>query len=116
MVYGSDITSKWADCFGVLSPTLAITTNPGQTIGNPTGSLSEIQICPWFLSKQRGFKFRDFKSANALLIGTLARAAVPVVQKLVYAPIDAFSLFDKVLLHEVCVAKSHDDYQNDSLT
>lgn len=109
VVYGDDITSKWADCFDLLPPTIMITTNPGQIANNPIGSLSEIQICPWFLSKERGFKFRDFKSLNALLTGSLARAAMPLVSKALYTPIDAFSLFDKVLLHEVCITKRDDD-------
>ncbi|KAF2111176.1 hypothetical protein BDV96DRAFT_188696 [Lophiotrema nucula] len=90
----SEITSRWASCFDLIEPTLAITTNPDR-------GPSEIQICPWYLSKARGVKFRDFKSINAITWGALARVSMPLVSSFFYTPIDAFHLFDKVLLHEL---------------
>lgn len=89
-----EITNRWASCFDLLPPTLMITTNPD-------GQHSEIQICPWFLRKARGFKYTDFKSVNAVVWGGLAKLVMDKIADKQYTPIDAFQLFDKVLLHEV---------------
>jgi hypothetical protein len=71
-----DIESRWAHCYDKIEPTLMITMRLG-------AGYSEIQICPW------------------IFLGTLSKVILPVVAKLVYAPIDVFILMDKVIVHEL---------------
>jgi hypothetical protein len=75
-----------------------ITTNPIVDAG--TGS--EIQICPWYLVKLRGWKVADWNSLNKVAWGGLAKVLMDPIARRVYAPIDYYNLFDKVVLHEVC--------------
>jgi hypothetical protein len=92
-----EITGRWASCYDLQPPTLMITTNP--IVDLSLGS--EIQICPWFLTQSRDWKISDLKSLNKVVWGGLAEIVMPAVTKVQYTPIDAFSLFEKVALHEV---------------
>lgn len=61
---------------------------------------AEIQICPWFLQYATIKRFKTIKDTSVTAL--LATAAIPTVQLLgIYAEVDAFSLLDKVLLHEM---------------
>ncbi|KAH8724711.1 hypothetical protein GQ44DRAFT_727499 [Phaeosphaeriaceae sp. PMI808] len=66
------------------------------------GQFNEIQICPWFLEKSRGFKFSDLLDLlHQPFVAFLSRMAVPAAARLLYTPIDAFVLMDKVIVHEL---------------
>jgi hypothetical protein len=79
-----------------------ITTNP--IVETSYGS--EIQICPWFLLQQRKWKFSDLKDLNKVLWGGLAKVVMDDFAKVQYTPIDSFSLFEKVALHEVYLIRT----------
>ncbi|KAF2271436.1 uncharacterized protein EI97DRAFT_437866 [Westerdykella ornata] len=96
-VYQEDeISNRFAHCLELTPPTAAITFNP-------EGQASEIQICPWFMTQVRGFKFRDLTElrAGSLTLGALAKISLPVISSMAYTPIDMFQVFDKVILHEL---------------
>ncbi|KAH7095929.1 hypothetical protein FB567DRAFT_544185 [Paraphoma chrysanthemicola] len=99
MVYKLDeITSpggRFANCMDLTSPALMI------TFTNTEFKYSEIQICPWFLSKVRGYKFKDLSSLPSAVFSLVARVAVPIAARVMYTPIDSFSLMDKTLVHEM---------------
>ncbi len=71
------------------------------TVPSDPDKYSQITFCPWFLdyamSKAQQFQ-GQFKPAA---IGQLALKVDTLVTKLKYTPIDLFSLFDKVVVHEV---------------
>jgi hypothetical protein len=85
---------RFANCFDILEPTLMIT----MTV---EGQFSEIQICPWYLRKARGFAFRDLKDVSPSILKYISHIAMPLVARLVYRPIDLFVLTDKVIVHEL---------------
>lgn len=63
---------------------------------------SEIQICPWYLVKLRGWKITDWNSLNKVAWGSIAKVLMDPIANRKYTPIDSYNLFDKVVLHEVC--------------
>lgn len=85
---------RFANCFDFREPTLMIT----MTIQS---QYSEVQICPWFLTYIRGFKYTDLSSPGASIFHMISKIAVPVLSKRDYAPIDAFCLMDKTIVHEL---------------
>ncbi|KAF2272617.1 uncharacterized protein EI97DRAFT_461869 [Westerdykella ornata] len=90
------ITNRFSSCFDLTPPTLAVTLNV-------PNHRTEIQICPWFMTTARGFKFRDLKElrASSWSYGVLAKILMPPISAIKYTPIDAFALMDKVILHEL---------------
>lgn len=90
------IDSKWvqnspSDCsLGTLAYT-----------NNPEDYPSQITICPWFLTYSLKTLFPTSKGLRSQLLGQLARFVIPIASRWVYTKIDAYSLFDKLLLHEV---------------
>lgn len=76
-----------------------ITTNP--LVDPKIGS--EIQICPWYLMQEKKFKFKSFLDLDwkQMLLGGYAKVRMNDVARKKYAPIDNFTLFPKVILHEV---------------
>jgi hypothetical protein len=90
-----DKIDRFARCYDVNPPTLAITLTWD-------GQYSEIQICPWFLGKSRGFKLSDLSSlSNQPFLASLSRIVVPVAAKMFYTPLDSIVLMDKVIAHEL---------------
>jgi hypothetical protein len=90
-----DKIDRFARCYDVNPPTLAITMTW-------SGQFSEIQICPWFLGKSRGFAMSDLSSLSKQpFLAALSRFTVPVVAKMAYTPLDSFVLMDKVIVHEL---------------
>jgi hypothetical protein len=85
---------RYANCFDVIEPTLMIT----MTVA---GQFSEIQICPWYLRKARGFAIRDVKDLAPSIIKYMSHIALPLVARFIYRPIDLFVLTDKVIVHEL---------------
>lgn len=92
-----DFTDKWANCRDKLPPTIMITTNP--SLGQE--HFSEIQICPWYMIKMRGYKISDWKDLYQVAWGSVAKVVMDPIAAMVYTPIDADTLPDKVILHEV---------------
>jgi hypothetical protein len=85
---------RFANCYDLIPPALMVTlTVPGK--------YSEIQICPWFLASTRGYKIKDLSSIPGSAYYAISKAAVPIVAKVVYTPIDSFSLMDKTIVHEL---------------
>ncbi|KAH7079688.1 hypothetical protein FB567DRAFT_552087 [Paraphoma chrysanthemicola] len=89
---------------------LAMTINPTRPTGvkNPAGDplvvndMTQITLCPWFVD---WVKERKFKLSSDGLKQMVAKKVIQTSQKpnsrLGFAQIDAFSLLDKVLLHEM---------------
>jgi hypothetical protein len=77
--------------------------NKDRNVVYQDGALSspEIQICPWYLRKARGFAFRDLKDVSPSILKYISHIAMPLVARLVYRPIDLFVLTDKVIVHEL---------------
>jgi hypothetical protein len=86
--------NRFASYYSIREPTLMITMTWGT-------DHSEIQICPWFLRKSRGFKFTDIQDTSQSFYALLSRIAIPVVARVVYKPIGALVLMDKVIVHEL---------------
>ncbi|EKG11797.1 hypothetical protein MPH_11293 [Macrophomina phaseolina MS6] len=89
----------WQDCKDFLPTTFAYTHNPrGQ-------KFSQVQICPWFLGWAKGKEFNSWEDVQ-----TKAKVFNWAVPKLTsgwpLTAIDAASLFDKVLLHELTHTRS----------
>jgi hypothetical protein len=85
---------SFANCFDILEPTMMLTlTVPDQ--------YSEIQICPWYLRKARGFRFRDLTDIPSAAMQGLGKLAIPALGKAFYTPIDMFVLTDKMIVHEL---------------
>lgn len=91
------MTDRFNECFKVS------TNAPAMVTINPDGGPSEIQICPWYLTVERGFKYVDFKSVNAVVWGGLHTIgdALSGIKNFFKRPIDAFQHFDITILHEV---------------
>jgi hypothetical protein len=94
-----DKMSSFAFCYDLLPPTLALTMTGFE------GQFNEIQICPWFLEKSRGFKVSDLSdishATHQPVFAALSRMALPAVSRAIYTPIDSFVLMDKVIVHEL---------------
>lgn len=95
LVYDTnELESRFAHCYDLKEPTLMITMRFAY-------QYTEIQICPWFLRKSRGFKVTDLVDTNQPFYATLSKVVIPVAAKLRYTPIDVFILMDKVIVHEL---------------
>ncbi|CAO2647427.1 Nn.00g083490.m01.CDS01 [Neocucurbitaria sp. VM-36] len=102
---------------------LAVTINPERKTGlyNDNGEplvteeSTQIQLCPWFVD---WIKDRKFKLHNDVARSNIGRAVIKLAEsnKFGFAQIDAFSLLDKVLLHEMTHGRTAytllDDEQN----
>jgi len=106
-----ELESKFASCYNLKPPTLMMT----MTF---IGEYNEIQICPWFLRKSRGFKFTDLQDTSQPFYAFISRLAIPVLAMIKYKPIDALVLMDKVIVHELThtsqAAPATRDMTNDS--
>jgi hypothetical protein len=89
-----DTKSRFLNCYDLKPPTLMITMRF-------TNEFNEIQICPWFLRKARGFKFVDLMDTSQPFYSLVSRVAIPLAARTMYTPIDAFLLMDKVIVHEL---------------
>ena len=89
-----ELESRFAHCYDLVEPTLMITMRF-------INQYNEIQICPWFLRKSRGFKVTDLVDTNQPFYSSLSKLVIPVAAKLKYTPIDVFILMDKVIVHEL---------------
>lgn len=89
-----ELESRFAHCYDLTEPTLMITMRF-------VNLYTEIQICPWFLRKSRGFKVTDLVDTNQPFYATLSKLVIPVAAKILYTPIDVFILMDKVIVHEL---------------
>lgn len=89
-----ELESRFAHCYDLMEPTLMITMRF-------VNLYTEIQICPWFLRKSRGFKVTDLVDTNQPFYATLSKLVIPVAAKIKYTPIDVFILMDKVIVHEL---------------
>ncbi|KAI4949074.1 hypothetical protein J4E91_005537 [Alternaria rosae] len=89
-----ELKSEFAHCYNIEQPTLMITMTT-------TGGHSEIQICPWFLRKSRGFKFTDLQDTSQPFYAMLSKLIIPIAAVTRYRPIDALVLMDKVIVHEL---------------
>ncbi|KAF1846476.1 uncharacterized protein K460DRAFT_406679 [Cucurbitaria berberidis CBS 394.84] len=85
---------RFGNCYDIKDPTMMVTLTAGK-------EFSEIQICPWYLRKARGFKFKDLADIPASIYSALGKVAIPTMAKLKYTPIDIFLLMDKVIVHEL---------------
>lgn len=95
LVYDTnELESRFAHCYDLVEPTLMITMRF-------VYQYTEIQICPWFLRKSRGFEVTDLVDTNQPFYATLSKVVIPVAAKLLYTPIDVFMLMDKVIVHEL---------------
>jgi hypothetical protein len=65
------------------------------------GEYNEIQICPWYLRKARGFKVTDLVSMDQPFYTSLSRVVMPFAAKFLYTPVDTFVLMDKTIVHEL---------------
>lgn len=90
----NELESRFAHCYDLKDPTLMITMRF-------VHQYTEIQICPWFLRKSRGFKVTDLVDTNQPFYATLSKVVIPVAAKILYTPIDVFILMDKVIVHEL---------------
>jgi len=85
-----DVTSRWASCYDVKPPTLAVTLRfPNE--------YNEIQLCPWYLTLERGFRLKELASGQTVF-STLSKVFLP-------SPVDACVLMDKVIVHELTHTK-----------
>lgn len=87
-----------AICNSVTPPTFALTYAPPNR-----RKFSQINLCPWFLDYATKAKFADRSSIQANVVSKLARALDGLATAILYTEVDLLSLFDKVLLHEVCL-------------
>ncbi|GME51410.1 hypothetical protein GTA08_BOTSDO07478 [Neofusicoccum parvum] len=92
-VVSKDTQSEWRDCFDFLPNTLAYTHNP--TARYP----SQIQICPWFITWAKGNRYQTWEDVQKK--AKFFEKALPYLSKWPFTPIDAESLLDKVILHEM---------------
>jgi len=90
----NELNSEFAHCYSLQQPTLMITMTTLE-------GHSEIQICPWFLRKSRGFKFTDLQDTSQPFYAMLSRLIIPFAARTLYRPIDALVLMDKVIVHEL---------------
>jgi hypothetical protein len=100
----NDLTSpggSYANCFDIHSPTMMVTLTFPKRKEEDVNKFSEIQICPWFLRKARGFKLKDLSDFKSSTFSALSQIAIPVVAALSYRPIDMFVLVDKMIVHEL---------------
>ncbi|GME66162.1 hypothetical protein GTA08_BOTSDO07478 [Neofusicoccum parvum] len=89
----------WQDCKSKLPTTFAYTHNPKGM------KFSQIQICPWFLNYAKGKEYNTWEDVQKKT--KLLNFAVPILSNgWPLTPIDAISLFDKVLLHELTHTRS----------
>jgi hypothetical protein len=105
IVYGAkDLTSpggSYANCFDIKESTMMITLTFAKTKEDNSEKFTEIQICPWFLRKARGFKFKDLADFKSSAFTALSQVAIPVMALLKFRPIDMFVLVDKMIVHEL---------------
>jgi hypothetical protein len=86
---------SYANCFDIIgTSTMMITL----TVED---KYSEIQICPWYLKKARGFRRRDLSDIPSSIFTSIGKVAIPALGWLVYRPIDLFVLTDKMIVHEL---------------
>lgn len=97
----NELESRFAHCYDLKDPTLMITMRF-------VYQYTEIQFCPWFLRKSRGFKVTDLVDVNQPFYAALSKVVIPVAARLLYTPIDVFILMDKVIVHELM--HSHQAY------
>lgn len=71
--------------------------------GDELVSWMQMQICPWFVKYGMSVKFPLTTGIEKTFWESVRGVGVPWMAKLVYTPIDVFSLSDKLLLHEVCL-------------
>lgn len=84
---------------------LAYTSFPGiSTKGEDYSKYRQIQICPWLLNFAMA---TGFANADDKLWDKWRQWGIPKIGDKVYTPIDMFSLFDKILLHEVNLLYVH---------
>lgn len=62
-----------------------------------------LQICPWFLDYAMAQKHRFTSKWDRFKIGSMINSLEldQLATRIVYAPIDLFQLFEKVIIHEV---------------
>ncbi|KAI9874141.1 MAG: hypothetical protein M1830_010145 [Pleopsidium flavum] len=70
-------------------------------VPNKTTQWSTITMCPWFLNYAQKAKWPECGSFGEKFKGLSAKALDHIVTAAVLTPIDLFSLFDKVIIHEV---------------
>lgn len=97
---------RFANCFDVKPPTMMITFTV-------LTKHSEIQICPWFLSYARGYKFKDLGSLPASIYYAASKIVLPVAAKKMFTPIDSFVLMDKTIAHELMHIDQHNPIAED---
>lgn len=71
-----------------------------------------IQICPWFTDYAMAKKYKTFKNIETFR-GLFSIVGLDkVLTKFIYTPVDLFSLWDKVFLHEMMHTKAGDTLQD----
>lgn len=89
--------TKLLDNCGKADTTFMFVVNPA----NQTASI--LQICPWFVKYGRSQKYKTFKNLRDWMgrAGIMRGFAGKIADKWPYTEIDATSVFDKVMLHEL---------------
>lgn len=63
-------------------------------------------MCPWFTEYAMAKKYKTFKDIRGLRSFMSTIGADKLIQNIVYTPIDLFSLWDKVMVHEMMHTKA----------
>lgn len=88
-------------------PTFAYTQNRNkEPAAYEDSDYEQLQLCPSFIqwAMKQHAQFKDDVKPGKLV--SVFKFLIPRVGKWWYTPIDVVSLFDKVLLHEVCLSLS----------
>lgn len=94
---------------GILSGTFMYTTTPTHPIAAQSPFM-QIQICPYFLAWALPTSNKWTVVLTADYWKSITVSLVEVLSRFKFAPVDAFSLFDKVMLHEVCLKDRHQKF------
>lgn len=68
---------------------------------HPVGKHWQIQFCPWFLAYATKQDVQLTQHIPAQIWAAFLKGITPLITRWPYTPIDAASVFDKVMLHEV---------------